>query len=82
MELTGTCPTCESFEDIREELEGEILQLKEEIVFLRTYNEEAQSRLCLSTTCKSMVRPPAYPLMTRIVELAGVARDRSRSPRA
>jgi len=78
MELTGTCPTCESFIDIREEIENEILQLtqdlKEELEFMRGY-EEAQSRLRLSMTCKSMVRPLAYPLQARIVELAGAFRS-------
>ena len=74
MELTGTCPTCESFIDIREEIENEILQLTEELEFVRGY-VEAQSRLRLSMTCKSMVRPLAYPLQARIVELAGAFRS-------
>ena len=46
---------------------------QEEQAFIRGY-EEAQSRLRLSMTCKSMVRPLSYPLQARIVELAGAFR--------
>ena len=73
MELTGTCPTCETFIDILEEIDYIIIQLNEELEFVRGY-EEAQSRCRLSMTCKSMIRPVPYPLQARIVELAGAFR--------
>ena len=39
--------------------------------------EEAQSRLRLSMTARANVRPMAYPLEARIVELAFTSKTRS-----
>ncbi len=74
---TGSTPSdsespMDSESEFEYRVEAYIIQREEE-VFMRGY-EEAQSRLRLSMTCKSMVRPLPYPLQARIVELAGAFR--------
>ena len=65
-------PTDSESDEFDRRVEAYLIR-REEQAFIRGY-EEAQSRLRLSMTCKSMVRPLSYPLQARIVELAGAFR--------
>ena len=66
MELVGVCPTCESYQDMAEELCEE---LQEERAFLPGYLE-AQSKQRLACTCREMDQPISIDLYTRILSLA------------
>jgi ferredoxin len=66
MEYTGTCPTCESYQDMAEEL---WMEMQEERRLLPGYLE-AQSKLRLACTCREMDQPIRIDLYTRIVALA------------
>ena len=78
MELVGMCPTCESYQDMAEELQEE---LQEERRLLPGY-EEAQSKQRLACTCREMDQPLRIDLYTRIVSFASLVNDRSSASRS
>ena len=73
LEMVGMCPTCESYQDMREEIWGE---LQEEKRLLPHYLEK-QSKQRLACTCREMDQPLRTDLYTRIVSFAGLVNDRS-----
>ena len=78
MEETGTCPTCESYIDMAEELWYE---LQEERALLPGYLE-AQSKTRLACTCREMDQPISIDLYTRILSFAVIVNDRSSASRS
>jgi len=78
MELVGMCPTCESYQDMAEEIWEE---LQEERRLLPGY-EEAQSKQRLAYTCREMDQPLRIDLYTRIVSFASLVNDRSTASRS
>jgi ferredoxin len=66
MELVGMCPTCDTNQDMAEEL---WMELQEERRILPGYLE-AQSKQRLACTCREMDQPLRLDLYTRIVALA------------
>ena len=73
MKYTGTCPTCESYHEMAEEIWEE---LQEERRPLRGYLE-AQSKQRLACTCREMDQPLRIDLYTRILSFAALVNDRS-----
>ncbi len=72
LEEVGVCPTCESYEDMAEEIWEE---LQEEHAFLPGYSE-AQSKQRLACTCREMDLPLRIDLYTRIVSFAALVNVR------
>ena len=66
LELCGVCPTCESYMDMREEIQYEILMVQEELAPILA----AQTKMRTAYLCKDMVRPLKTSLDDRIVALA------------
>ena len=66
LELCGECPTCQSYMDMREEIEYEIRMVQEELAPILA----AQAKMRTAYICKDMVRPLVTPLDDRIVALA------------
>ena len=73
MEDVGMCMTCESYQDIAEEIWEE---LRIERQLLPGYLE-AQSKSRLACTCREMDQPLRIDLYTRIVSFASLVNDRS-----
>ena len=78
MEETGTCPTCESYQDLAEEAWYE---LQEDWAFLPSLIE-AQSKQRLACTCREMDQPISIDLYTRIVWFASLVNDGSSASRS
>ena len=66
LELCGVCPTCQSYMDMREEIQYEILMVQEELAPILA----AQTKMRTAYLCKDMVRPLVASLDDRIVALA------------
>ena len=62
LELVGVCPTCESYMDMREEIQYEIRMVQEELAPILA----AQAKMRTAYICKDMV----HSLDDRIVALA------------
>ena len=78
MEDVGMCPTCESYQDMAEEIWEE---MQEERRLLPGYLE-AQSKQRLACTCREMDQPIRIDLYTRIVWFASLVNDRSAASRS
>ena len=66
LELVGVCPTCESYMDMREEIQYDIRMVQEELAPILA----AQTKMRTAYLCRDMVRPLATPLEDRIVAMA------------
>ena len=66
LDLVGVCPTCESYIDMREEIQYEILMVQEELAPILA----AQTKMRTAYLCKDMVRPLVTSLDDRIVAFA------------
>ena len=66
LELVGVCPTCESYIDMREEIQYEIRMVQEELAPILA----AQTKMRTAYLCKDMLRPLETSLDDRIVALA------------
>ena len=73
LELVGMCPTCESYQDMKDEIWDE---LQEERRLLPGYLEK-QSKQRLACTCREMDLPLRINLFDRIIEFATLVNDRS-----
>ena len=66
LELVKVCPICESYMDMREEIQYEILMVQEELAPILA----AQTQMRTAYLCKDMVRPLLTSLDDGIVALA------------